>query len=131
MFYFVASPHFIIVFSDLEKAVEELSQMLEEEVEDESVMALRQRTVDKTVRHPSPILTASGRGADEKALCMCLGIRAWAARDTAQGYGSRPGGRTLGMEYNAVSGDGWTSTIRVVPPMATFAVQHLDLLLFV
>lgn len=37
--------------SDLEKAVEELSQMLEEEVEDETVKALRQRTVDKTVRH--------------------------------------------------------------------------------
>ncbi|TCD67993.1 hypothetical protein EIP91_011662 [Steccherinum ochraceum] len=35
--------------ADLEKAVEELSQMLEEEIEDESVKALRLRTVDKTV----------------------------------------------------------------------------------
>ena len=36
--------------SDLEKAVEELSQMLEEPIETETVRALRQRMVDKTVR---------------------------------------------------------------------------------
>lgn len=35
---------------DLEKAVEELSQMLEEDIETETVKALRQRMVDKTVR---------------------------------------------------------------------------------
>ena len=37
--------------SDLEKAVEELSQMLEEPVEPATVKALRQRMVDKTVCH--------------------------------------------------------------------------------
>ena len=35
--------------SDLEKAVEDLSQMLEEPVEAETVKSLRQRMVDKTV----------------------------------------------------------------------------------
>lgn len=37
------------IISDLEKAVEELSQMLEEDVEAETVKNLRQRMVDKTV----------------------------------------------------------------------------------
>lgn len=38
------------VHSDLEKAVEQLSQMLQEPVEAETVKDLRQRMIDKTVR---------------------------------------------------------------------------------
>lgn len=37
------------LFSDLEKAVEELSQLLEEQVETDTIKALRSRMVDKTV----------------------------------------------------------------------------------
>jgi hypothetical protein len=37
------------IVSDLEKAVEALSEMLEEEVSAETVPALRQRMMDKTV----------------------------------------------------------------------------------
>lgn len=38
-----------VVSSDLEKAVEELSQLLEEQIETDTVKALRSRMVDKTV----------------------------------------------------------------------------------
>ena len=40
---------------DLEKAVEDLSQLLEEPVEKDTIKSLRQRMMDKTVRpYPSP-----------------------------------------------------------------------------
>lgn len=38
--------------SDLEKAVEQLSQMLGEEIQAETVKELRQRMIDKTVCFP-------------------------------------------------------------------------------
>ena len=43
-------------FSDLEKAVEGLSQLLDEPVDEESVKSLRQRMMDKTVRISTLIL---------------------------------------------------------------------------
>ena len=42
--------------SDLEKAVEGLSQLLDEPVDEESVKSLRQRMMDKTVRISTLIL---------------------------------------------------------------------------
>lgn len=36
-------------YRDLEKAVEDLSQLLEEEIKEETVSSLRQRMMDKTV----------------------------------------------------------------------------------
>ena len=43
-------------FSDLEKAVEGLSQLLDEPVDEESVKSLRQRMMDKTVCRLSLLL---------------------------------------------------------------------------
>lgn len=67
--------------SDLEKAVEELSQMLEEEVEDDSVKALRLRTVDKTVRHtPEPRVSTSSVGVlTDITAHVCSGVCSRAA----------------------------------------------------
>lgn len=49
-------------YRDLEKAVEDLSQMLEEDIDPSSVKSLRQRMVDKTVR--SSGVAAVGRVSD-------------------------------------------------------------------
>lgn len=48
---FVVFVRFVLIMcsSDLEKAVEQLSQMLDEPIEEESVMDLRRKVLDKTV----------------------------------------------------------------------------------
>lgn len=40
----------MILDSDLEKAVEDLSELLEQPIETDSISALRQKITDKTVR---------------------------------------------------------------------------------
>lgn len=77
--------------SDLERAVENLSQMLDESVEASTVKNLRSRMVDKTVRSVCIISTV---------LCLTLfpGVRPWQTRDSAQRHSGRAGGRSVGME---------------------------------
>lgn len=52
----VIREHIIEAFCrDLEKAVEDLSELLESPIEAENIPALRQKVTDKTVRHAHPV----------------------------------------------------------------------------
>lgn len=55
----------IAVFSDLEKAVEDLSELLEMPIEPETISTLRQKITDKTV---SGALSSLGARSSERHL---------------------------------------------------------------
>ena len=77
--------------SDLEKAVEDLSQLLEEPVEAESVKSLRQRMLDKTVC----VQSVSRTDAHSSRI---IGLRSWSSRDRVTGHRGQAGAEPLGVE---------------------------------
>ena len=70
---------------DLEKAVEDLSGLLEQPIDTETIGALRQKVTDKAVS-ASPTVFAANRSLAKRRLGDFSGLRAEEERDSARGF---------------------------------------------
>lgn len=83
---------------DLEKAVEDLSELLESPIEPESIPTLRQKVTDKTVCSLSSFTHFS---VIDVIVPSNLGLRAEAERDRPRGHGKRIPGRKMEVECHS------------------------------
>lgn len=95
----------VFYLRDLEKAVEDLSELLESPIEAEHIPALRQKVTDKTVSLPLHFSTPPTDRSKSSLLfwvgiSLSLGVRAEAERDRTRRHCDRLCGRQVEMELH-------------------------------